>query len=199
MINERGYEAATFQAIAQRAGFSRPTMHYYFDTKEQIYDELISEAHGVIVGCIDVAKRERGLLKQLTAFVSAARRRDASDGSIMRFVIASRLELHRSPTLRDGASPVADAVAGFYRWLVDEGIRRGEIPDDIDADAVADMLSAMCWGMGFFASFAHRPDETQKIAKQLHLLLVGGLLDDASRTRPLTVGPACGWPGVEMN
>ncbi|BBY83892.1 helix-turn-helix transcriptional regulator [Mycolicibacterium pulveris] len=199
MINERGYEAATFQAIAQRAGFSRPTMHYYFETKEQIYDELTREAHAVIVECIDAAKREQSLLKQLAAFVSAASRRDTSDGSVTRFIVASRLEQHRNPTLRGANSPVADAVDGFYRWLVDDGIRRGEIPDDIDADAVADMLSAMCWGMGFFASFAHRPDETQKIAKQLHLLLVGGLLDDASRTRPLTVGPACGWPGAEMN
>jgi AcrR family transcriptional regulator len=28
VINERGYEAANFQAIASRAGLSRPTMHY---------------------------------------------------------------------------------------------------------------------------------------------------------------------------
>lgn len=199
MINERGYEAATFQAIAERAGFSRPTMHYYFETKEQIYDELIREAHGVIVGCIDAAKREQSLLKQLTAFVSAARRRDLSDGSIMRFVIASRLELHRSPTLRDGASPVADAVAGFYRWMVEDAVRRGEIPDGTDTNAVADMLSAMFWGMGFFASFVQQPDETSEIAKQLHRLLVGGLLKEAPQTRPLTLGPVFEWPNPSAN
>jgi AcrR family transcriptional regulator len=44
VINERGYEAATFQAIAQRAGFSRPTMHYYFHTKEQVLDGLRCDA-----------------------------------------------------------------------------------------------------------------------------------------------------------
>jgi AcrR family transcriptional regulator len=38
VINERGYEAANFQAIASRAGLSRPTMHYYFHTREEIYD-----------------------------------------------------------------------------------------------------------------------------------------------------------------
>ena len=36
VINEHGYEAANFQAIASRAGLSRPTMHYYFHTREAI-------------------------------------------------------------------------------------------------------------------------------------------------------------------
>ncbi|MDA4109470.1 TetR family transcriptional regulator [Mycobacterium holsaticum DSM 44478] len=193
VINERGYEAATFQAIAQRAGFSRPTMHYYFDTKEQIYDELAEQAHAYVAVCIAGAKRERGLLKQLAAFVDAARRSDASDGSVTRFIIASRLELHRNPSLRDGRSPLADAVSGFYRWMIEDAVRCGEIPDGTDAGAVADMLSAMCWGMGFFAGFVHSTNDANDIAKQLHRLLKGGLLDGAASARPLTVGVARRW------
>lgn len=197
VVNERGYEAATFQVIAQRAGFSRPTMHYYFDTKEQIYDELAQEAYSFVADCIAAGKRERGLLKQLAAFVTAARRSDAPDGSITRFIIASRLELHRNPSMRDGGSPLADAVSGFYRWMVEDGVRRGEIPDGADAGAVADMLSAMCWGMGFFAGFVHSPGDTDKIAKQLLRLLTGGLLDGAPPRRPRTVSTAsrCSGPG----
>ncbi|MDQ2637008.1 MAG: TetR/AcrR family transcriptional regulator [Actinomycetota bacterium] len=195
VINERGYEAATFQAIAQRAGFSRPTMHYYFDTKQQIYDELAQEAYSFVADCIAAAKRECGLLKQLAAFVTAARRSDASDGSTTRFIIASRLELHRNPSLRDGRSPLADAVSGFYRWMVEDAVRRGEIPDGVDAGAVADMLSAMCWGMGFFARFVHSPDDANEIAKQLHRLLTGGLLDGAPPRRPLTASAARRWSG----
>ena len=97
VINERGYEAAKFQAIAQRAGFSRPTMHYYFHTKEQVYDSLQQEAYSIVSDCIAQARRENTLLKQLAKFVTAAQRMDLADGSMMRFIIASRLELHRNP------------------------------------------------------------------------------------------------------
>ena len=74
VINERGYEAANFQAIASRAGLSRPTMHYYFRTREEMYDCLIAEAYSIVSDCIAQAKREDTLLKQLATFVAATHR-----------------------------------------------------------------------------------------------------------------------------
>jgi AcrR family transcriptional regulator len=187
VINERGYEAATFQAIAQRAGFSRPTMHYYFHTKEQIYDSLQQEAYSIVSDCIAQARRENTLLKQLAAFVTSARRMEVADGSMMRFIIASRWEHHRNPSLRGASSPAADAVGAFYGWMVDEAMRRGEIPEDVDAQAVANMLFAMFWGIGFFAGFVHEPQDVMAIAKQLQRMFVRGLLDGASAGPPVTV------------
>jgi AcrR family transcriptional regulator len=189
VINERGYEAATFQAIAQRAGFSRPTMHYYFHTKEQVYDSLQAEAYSIVSDCIAQAQRQDTLLKQLATFVAAAQRMDLGDGSMMRFVIASRLEHHRNPTLRGSPAPAADAVAAFYRWMVEDAMRRGEIPAHTDAPAVVNMLFAMFWGMGFFAGFVHQPEDVAAIAKQLGKLFVRGLLDNAKTDRPLTIAP----------
>ncbi len=199
VINERGYEAATFQVIAQRAGFSRPTMHYYFHTKEQIYDSLQQEAYSIVSDCIAQARRENTLLKQLATFVATARRMDVADGSMMRFLIASRWELHRNPGLRGGRSPAAEAVGSFYAWMVDDAIRRGEIPDDVDAQAVASMLFAMFWGIGFFAGFVHEPQDVAGIAKQLQRMFVGGLLDGTSvGDEPLAVGVDVPRNGAEV-
>jgi len=74
VINERGYEAANFQAIASRAGLSRPTMHYYFHTREEIYDCLIAEAYSIVADCIAQAKSQDTLLNKLSTFVTAADR-----------------------------------------------------------------------------------------------------------------------------
>jgi AcrR family transcriptional regulator len=189
VINERGYEAATFQAIALRAGFSRPTMHYYFQTKEQIYECLQREAYSLVSDCIAAAKREDTLLKQLATFVSAARRLDFSDGAMMRFLITSRLEQHRNPTLRGTSTPATQAVAGFYAWMVDDAIRRGELPEDVDAPAVVNMLFAMFWGMGFFGAFVHGPDELMRIAKQLNGLFRKGLLKSSESSVDGCVAP----------
>jgi AcrR family transcriptional regulator len=201
VINERGYEAATFQVIALRAGFSRPTMHYYFHTKEEIYETLQQEAYSIVADCIAAALQESSLLEQLTTFVAAAQRSDMSDGSMLRFIVTSRFEQHRCPSLRGSSTPVSDAVAGFYARIVDEAIARGELPADADANAVVDMLYAMFWGMGFFAGFVHNPEDLHSIAKQLDRMFRKGLLNGSGEVavRPVALvddRPAPGQPPV---
>jgi hypothetical protein len=97
---------------------------------------------------------------------------------MMRFIVISRLEQHRNPRLRGGRAPAAEAVAAFYEWTVHDGIRRGEIPPDVNVAAVVNMLFATFWGMGFFAGFVHKPNDVTAIAKQLRRLFLHGLLGD---------------------
>ncbi|GAC1401550.1 MAG: TetR/AcrR family transcriptional regulator [Mycobacterium sp.] len=207
VINERGYEAANFQAIASRAGLSRPTMHYYFHNREEIYDCLVAEAYSIVADCIAQAKRQDTLLNQLSAFVAAAYRSGFTDRSMMRFTVTARLDFHRSPSLRDGPGPVISAVQDFYASVVDEAIARGEIPTDTDARAVVNMLLAMFLGMGFCAGFIVDQNDMAVIAKQLHSLMVHGLLDQQENDRapaiaaPVPVAVAAGnfshtWPGL---
>jgi hypothetical protein len=59
-------------------------MHYYFYTREEIYDCLVAEAYSIVADCIAQAKREDTLLKQLSAFVMAAYRSGFADQSMMR-------------------------------------------------------------------------------------------------------------------
>jgi AcrR family transcriptional regulator len=189
VINERGYEAANFQAIASRAGLSRPTMHYYFHTREEIYDCLVAEAYSIVADCIAQAKREGTLLNQLSAFVAAAYRSGFADQSVMRFTITARLETHRSPTLRENPGPVVAAVQAFYASTVEEAMARGEIPADTDAHAVVNMLLAMFLGMGFYAGYIVDQDAIAMIAKQLHQLMAHGLLDRQQAGPSLSIAP----------
>ena len=177
VINDRGYEAASFQAIADRAGLSRPTMHYYFHTREEIYDSLVQEASSIVADCINEARCENTLLGQLSSFVAAASRLGFAERSMMRFIIIARLEFHRSPTLRHGDGPVVAAMEAFYTSMIDDAIARGEIPPGIDAAAVANMLLAMFLGMGFYAGFIVDHGDMAVIAKLLRHLMTHGLLD----------------------
>lgn len=207
VINERGYEAANFQAIASRAGLSRPTMHYYFHAREEIYDCLVAESYSIVADCIAQAKRQDTLLNQLSAFVTAAYRSGFADRSMMRFTVTARLEFHRSPSLRESPGPVITAVQDFYAWMVAEAVTRGEIPPDTDAPAVVNMLLAMFLGMGFYAGFIVDQNDMTVIAKQLHDLMAHGLLDQQENGRALTIaapvpvavavdGFSHSWPGL---
>jgi AcrR family transcriptional regulator len=207
VINDRGYEAANFQAIASRADLSRPTMHYYFHTREEIYDCLIAEAYSIVADCIAQAKRQDTLLNQLTTFATAAARSGFADQSMLRFVITARLESHRSPSLREHPGPVVGAVQAFYASVVDDAMVRGEIPVGTDAPAVVNMLLALFLGMGFYAGFIVDQNNMAEIAKQLHRLMTQGLLDQQHNGRTLSIAPpvpaAVGvgelrdeWPGL---
>jgi hypothetical protein len=105
---------------------------------------------------------------------------------MLRFIITSRLESHRHPRLRACSTPVVDAVSEFYESMVADAVRRGEIPDGVDATAVVNMLASMFWGMGFFAGFVHKADEVMEIAKQLQRFLAIGLPDGPVGIRSLT-------------
>jgi AcrR family transcriptional regulator len=207
VINDRGYEAANFQAIASRAGLSRPTMHYYFHSREEIYDCLIAEAYSIVADCIAQAKRQDTLMNQLTTFAMAADRSGFADQSMLRFVITARLESHRSPSLREHPGPVVGAVQSFYASVVADAMVRGEIPADTDAPAVVSMLLALFLGMGFYAGFIVDQNNMAVIAKQLHRLMTQGLLDQQHNGRTLSIAPpvpaAVGvgelpdeWPGL---
>jgi AcrR family transcriptional regulator len=189
VINERGYEAANFQAIASRADLSRPTMHYYFHSREEIYDCLIAEAYSIVADCIAQAKRQGTLMNQLTTFATAADRSGFANQSMLRFVITARLESHRSPSLRDNPGPVVAAVQAFYASVVDEAIVRGEIPPETDAPAVVSMLLAMFLGMGFYAGFIVDQNNMAEIAKQLHRLMTRGLLGQQQNGHTLSFTP----------
>jgi AcrR family transcriptional regulator len=189
VITERGYEAASFQAIASRAGLSRPTMHYYFHTREDIHECLVAEAYSIVADCIAQAKREDTLLKQLSTFVAATHGSGFADRSLLQFIITARLEFHRNPSLRGSPGPVVSAIQDFYGSMVEDAIARGEIPEDTDPAAVVNMLMAMLLGMGFYAGFIVDSNDMTMIAKQLHRLMTHGLLDRRKTGPPLTITP----------
>ncbi len=175
-------------------------MHYYFHTREEIYDCLMREANSVVADCIAEANREDTLLKQLSAFIAAAHRADPKDRSMARFIVASHLECERHPQLRHCGSPVVTAMRGFYESTVNSAVERRELPADTDVATVVDLLVAMVWGIGFYAGFLDIGNNMTEIAKQLQRLLGHGLLDDAASSRSPTddqhVPPldAVAWP-----
>jgi AcrR family transcriptional regulator len=73
MFRERGYEAATMRAIAQRAGVSTGNAYYYFNSKEELIQEFYSRNHaahmaasrGVLAAETDLAARLQGTVRAL--------------------------------------------------------------------------------------------------------------------------------------
>ena len=73
LFRERGYEAATMRAIAQRAGVSTGNAYYYYGSKEELIQEFYSRNHaahmaaarGVFAAETDLAARLHGTVRAL--------------------------------------------------------------------------------------------------------------------------------------
>ena len=154
---------------------SRPTLHYYFATREQVYEILLRQTYTLVAECAVAAQREVGLRQQMAVFIEAMQQLLGTDEATMRFLVAARLEHQRDRLRHDAADAVVATVHGFYQSIVVQAIAHGELAPDMDPRAVADMLSALFWGMGFHAGFVDA-GESPAIARQLLDVFDNGLL-----------------------
>jgi AcrR family transcriptional regulator len=175
VIIERGYQAATFQAVALTAGLSRPTLHYYFADREQIFRTLVTEASTLVTDCIAKAQQHVSLLAQLSALIVAINEADRRDRSTAAFLVSARLEAKRNPELQyDGGAD----LRVFLTKLVTDASARGELRPGTDPAPVVDMVQAMLWGIGVYSGFVEDAADMDLITKQLIKLFAHGLLSD---------------------
>ncbi len=101
VFSERGYDGATFQAIAVRADLTRPAINHYFPSKRV----LVSGSGGAnqrnwsSAPASNRPSAKTTLMGRLTAFISAAVRANSENPSASAFLITDVLESQRHPEL----------------------------------------------------------------------------------------------------
>lgn len=172
LIATKGYPATTFQGLAAASGFSRTTLHYYFDSLETVYQTLMAEASEVLMRCVSVAGVESTLPDQLAAYVAEFGRSSVSDRATVALLVCSRLTSSQSP------APVCDPaveVRAFLTRSVDEAIGRGELSIGTGVPLLVDLLYSMFWGIGFYSAVADDPDRLESITGMLGVVFRSGL------------------------
>jgi AcrR family transcriptional regulator len=172
VITELGYGAATFQAIARRTGLSRPTLNYYFAGWEDLYGELVREAHSVLIDCIEQAKRHELPVHRLRAFVTAVLEVGYRDSSFMAFLVSERLEAERNSAL---PTATVTATRGFLSGVVRDAVARRDLPADTDAEVIVELVHAILFGIGVWVG-VDAPCDYSSVARQLDTLIDSGLL-----------------------
>ena len=149
-----GYGAATFQQMALRAGVSRPTLHYYFDTREQVYEALAQAVHAQIARYIAEAREFPEPRARLVAFTEAVAHLCREDPGALRFLVTMQVEQRRGVHCNATAESAIAAIHGFYDTLADT---RG----------LADLLASVFWGIAFHAGFVASDGDGSVVARQL--------------------------------
>jgi AcrR family transcriptional regulator len=176
VFSERGYDAATFQAIAIRADLTRPAINHYFPNKRVLYQEVVDQTNDLLVtAAIERAQRETTLIGRLSAFIVAVIQADSEHRSSVAFLITSVLESQRHPEFSQGENEALRAARAFLAWAVNDAIERGELRVDADVSSSTEMLLAVLCGVGFYAGFLGNRQEVQAITERLRQLMAGTL------------------------
>ncbi len=170
-----GYDAATFEEIAARADLTRPAINHYFPNKRLLYREVVEMTHTTVMqASFDRAVQETSILGKIGVFMALVIRADP-DRSAAKFMVTAVLESHRHPEL---CEPEQDLVARTRVFIINglnDALEQGELDADTDVPALADMMLAMLWGMGFYAGYIGGLDGLEAATGQLQRLLLGNL------------------------
>lgn len=176
VFSELGYDAATFQAIAIRAGLTRPAINHYFASKRVLWAQVVEQTDALVVSAGQArAKAETNLLNRLSAFFTAAIQADSEDRSAAAFLVTSVLESQRHPELSGDEHDSLRNSREFIAWAVNDAIKTGELTTDTDVGDLVEMLVAMMWGIGFYAGFVGSRDDLSGVVEKFQLLLANKL------------------------
>ena len=176
VFSERGYDGATFQAIATRADLTRPAINHYFSTKRLLYREVLEQTNALVIGAgIRQAERETTLMARLTAFISAAVRVNSDNPSVSAFLVTGVLESQRHPELSRTENDSVRISREFLTWAVNDAIERREVAADIEASALVETLLVVLCGVGFYSGYVSSYEEILAVSDVLRRLLEGAL------------------------
>jgi len=176
VFSERGYDGATFQAIAVRADLTRPAINHYFSSKRVLYREVVNQTNElVVVAAIRRAELETTLMGRLTAFISAAVRANSENPSASAFLVTTVLESQRHPELSTTENDAVRISREFLMRVVNDAIEHREVAADTDASVLVETLLVVLCGVGFYAGYVRSYQEMLAVTDVLRQLLEGAL------------------------
>lgn len=116
---EAGYNGASMQAIAERAGLPKANLHYYFGTKETLYRTLLSRILDMWVEAFDHIEADRDPADALTAYIrdkmTWSRTRPLASKVFANEVVhgAQQIEGYLSEKLRRTVEEKAEVIRGW--------------------------------------------------------------------------------------
>lgn len=154
-IVQRGFPATRITDIAQLAGTSTGTIHYYFETRDDVLIEALKWASERLFARIEAGadRSARGRLVHLLG-VSIPSEGPAREEYVLWIELWLRV-LH-DPRLLPDCEALSERWRSYFFAVVRDGAAAGEFTPVAAADEVADRLIAMVDGLGFETALGYR-------------------------------------------
>jgi AcrR family transcriptional regulator len=140
-----GYERASVNRIVAQLGIAKGSIFQYFGSKKNLYVHVFGHAVQLVKQSLKRVKLET---EQESFFVRLAKSLEAGIQFIQRHpkiyqIYLKMLFQEQVPFRADFLKTIRLFSTDYLRPLVEEGIRRGELREDLDPDAAAFLLDAI--------------------------------------------------------
>ncbi|MEY9214945.1 TetR family transcriptional regulator [Thermobifida halotolerans] len=171
LFREKGYHVTSLDDIADRIGFTKPAIYYYFKSKEDvlfaivngIVDEALERFHAIAEGPGSPGERVHALLVEHTRTILRN-----LDANTVFYNERGLLSPEREKEMRKREREYTEVMQRLYA----EGVANGELLDVDPAVATATLLGASIWSYRWFDPEGRL--SADEVAEQIAKLLLNG-------------------------
>lgn len=134
LVAEVGYDKASIGKICDRVGISKPSVYYYFSSKEEIFTTLLDS----MFPSIDY-QRDYSLIVDRNGFKAALIELGntviggyRSDEKRRRVLAEVSIQANRIPAVQERQATATDRTMGALKDILSHGVEIGALPDGTD-------------------------------------------------------------------
>ncbi len=144
-FSENGYERTSINTIVKRLGIAKGSIFQYFQDKENLFLHLFTIALDTVKGRLKQVRDDsvdRTFFERLDQTLDAGVRFINDHPTIYRLYLRVLFE-SRMPFRQEILTSVRHYSHDYLKGLIDTGVERGELRDDIDPNLTAFALDAI--------------------------------------------------------
>jgi len=198
LFEDQGYEATTVAEIVRRADIAYGTFFNHFPSKLHLLREVADHSlHDLFENVEEVRKQPGDFATRLVLLFERTAERTLEKGPRMRELIGAMMAL----AFPERAGSDDRRIRLAFRGLLEDGVARGELRGDVDADTLLEVVVGAWYSM--FFSWVHFDDyPLRERATRAARFLAQSLVEDpaARPAFPLTVhsDPRAADPSLEV-
>ena len=142
-FRDRGYADATIGQITERADVAHGTFYNYYDTKDEVFAEIVDELLDELFAVVRDVGDERDIRKRLTVGIGGLFRHCAADRGLVR-------ALHQASQLNEAYSAKWDEFRDRLQRQVQHDLKwlqRRHLTAEIDTETMALIITRMIEGV----------------------------------------------------
>ncbi len=170
VIIKYGSEHVTVKRIAKEVGISETAIYRHFKSKKDILSLLADGIEESLVGDITRASREGSTPLEILDSVLRSHLSSIEQRRGISFHVIAEIISLGDKKLNGKVSHAIDSYTGCLKNLLAEGVKSGEVREDIDLEAAATVLFGIIQGLvNIWALKNHGFDPQEKYAPLWHI------------------------------
>ena len=178
----QGYHATSMDDVVRESGLSVGAIYSYFASKEDLFLALSDDRANQTLAYLNDLFRRPGPMADKSREAVDYFFRILSDEllSLARVNVEFMSEAAKSERVRERQARRCESVRQFMRWLLAEAQQKGEVRDDVDIDAAAELMMALNEGILLLSVVGLRTVSLEALKPAYVSLLNAGLSSPAS-------------------